>query len=434
MRSLYFRILIASVAAVGVSVAALVGIYFGISAPAIFQKVHAVENVLANDAADVFARGGGPAVKAYFEQIEAAQPGMIRYLVDANGHDVVTGEDRSALLATNGTNGQPRDSQGRNILVHRTSDGRYRMLIAAPPPFGIRDLVPYIALIFGAVAFVCWWLALSIASPVRDMVSVVNAFGQGQLDVRTQLKRQDEIGDLGRAFNSMADRIETLVTAERRLLQDVSHELRSPLARLSMAIELSRTAADPEAAANRLQREADRLGHLVGDLIEATRQEGESAATPQGVVNVPSVLWSVVSDCEVEAQARGCRLAVESISGWHITGNFELLRRAFENVLRNAIRYAPNGTLVDVSCETRGDAVAILVRDFGPGVPEEALSQLGDPFYRVDPSRDPSTGGIGLGLAIARRAVQLHHGTWTVENAHPGLRVTMTFPGVRAAA
>jgi two-component system sensor histidine kinase CpxA len=432
MRSLYFRILIASVAAVGVSIAALVGIYFGISVPAISQKVHAVEDVLANDAAGVFARDGGPAVKTYFAEIEAAQPGMMRYLVDANGRDVVTGEDRSALLGTGGR--LARDSQGRDILVHRTSDGRYRMLIAAPPPVGIRDLAPYVALIFGAVAFVCWWLAVSIASPVREMVSVVNDFGQGTLDVRTQVKRRDEIGDLGRAFNAMADRIETLVTAERRLLQDVSHELRSPLARMSMAIELSRTASDREAAADRMQREADRLGHLVGDLLEATRPEADATSTGQRVVNVPSVLWSVVSDCEVEAEARGCRLAVETISAWHTSGSFELLRRAFENVLRNAIRYAPSGTLVDVSCETRGDGVAIVVRDFGPGVPEEALSQLGDPFYRVDPSRDPSTGGIGLGLAIARRAVQLHHGTWTVENAHPGLRVTMTFPGVRAAA
>jgi len=432
MRSLYFRILIASVAAVGVSVAVLVGIYFGVSVPAISQKVHAVEDVLANDAAGVFARDGGSALKAYFEEIEAAQPGMIRYLVDANGRDVVTGEDRSALLGTDGR--LARDSAGRDILVHRTSDGRYRMLIAAPPPVGLRDLVPYIVLIFGAVAFVCWWLAVGIASPIREMVPVVNDFGQGKLDVRTRITRHDEIGDLGRAFNAMADRIETLVTAERRLLQDVSHELRSPLARLSMAIELSRTATDPEAAANRLQREADRLSHLVGALLEATRQEGDAASTRQSVVNVPSVLWSVVSDCEVEAQARGCRLAVETISGWHMAGNFELLRRAFENVVRNAIRYAPNGTLVELLCETRGDGVAIAVRDFGPGVPEEALSQLGSPFYRVDRSRDASTGGIGLGLAIARRAVELHHGTWTVENAHPGLRVTIALPAVRAAA
>ena len=199
-----------------------------------------------------------------------------------------------------------------------------------------------------------------------------------------------------------------------------------------MAIELSRTASDRDASADRLQRETDRLSHLVADLLETTHQESEGLAM-QGVVNVASVLRAVVSDCEVEAEAHGCRLAVESISAWHTTGNGEVLRRAIENVVRNAIRYAPRGTLVDISCEVRGADVLLSVRDFGPGVPDDALGQLGNPFYRVDPSRDSSTGGSGLGLAIARRALQLHHGTMAVENAHPGLRVTMTLPGIREA-
>jgi two-component system sensor histidine kinase CpxA len=318
--------------------------------------------------------------------------------------------------------------------MQQTSDGQYRMLIAASA-IGLGDLVPYAVLILALVASLCWWLAVSIASPIREMVSVVNDFGRGPLTIRAEVNRRDEIGDLERAFNAMADRIETLVTTERRLLQDVSHELRSPLTRLSMAIELSRTSTDRDVAADRLQREADRLGHLVRDLLDATRQEGEAASALSAIVSVADVVSSVVCDCEVEAEARGCQLAVETVSGGReTTGNVELLRRAFENVLRNAIRHAPTGTLVEVSCEARGSEIATVVRDFGPGVPDDALSQLGHPFYRVDPSRDASTGGTGLGLAIARRAVQLHHGTWQVENAHPGLRVTMTFPATRVAA
>lgn len=434
MRSLYVRILVASIGTVLLSLTAFLGIFFAFSDPAIQRMVHAFEDVLTDDAAETLSRGGAPAVSAYLNRLDAAMPTMKRYLVDATGHDVVTGEDRSELLQIAGrTNGLRRDGDGRVILVHQSSDGRYRMVIAAIPPVGLRDFLPYFVLILAAVAFVCWLLALGIASPVREMVSVVNEFGRGQLNVRAQMKRQDEIGDLGRAFNMMADRIETLVTAERRLLQDVSHELRSPLTRLSMAIELSRTAPDREAAANRLQREADRLKHLVGALLDATWLEGDSGARLDGVVNVPGVVWSVVGDCELEAQSRGCRLAVETISARQMAGNFELLRRAFENVLRNAIRYAPTGTLVEVLCEERGTHVVVSVRDFGPGVPEDALPQLGNPFYRVDSSRDPSTGGVGLGLAIARRAVQLHHGEWSVENAHPGLRVTMTIPAGLAA-
>ena len=147
---------------------------------------------------------------------------------------------------------------------------------------------------------------------------------------------------------------------------------------------------------------------------------------------MPAVVRAVAADCDLEAEARGCRLAVETMIDRHTSGNPELLRRAFENALRNAIRYAPRGTLVEVRCEERGPDLVVSVRDFGPGVPDEALPQLGNAFYRVDASRDPSTGGLGLGLAIARRAIQLHHGTWSAENAHPGLRLTMTIPGLSA--
>jgi two-component system sensor histidine kinase CpxA len=303
------------------------------------------------------------------------------------------------------------------------------MVIAAIPPVGLRDFMPYFVLILGAVAVVCWLLAVGIASPIRQMVSVVNEFGAGRFSARAQLNRRDEIGELSHAFDQMAERIETLVTAERRLLQDVSHELRSPLARLSMAIELSRTAQDRHAAANRLQREADRLTHLVDALLEVTQLEGDPASTNAQPVDVSGVIREVVADCGLESEAGGCRIAFESNGDAFVLGDPELLRRALENVLRNAIRYAPRGTAVEMRCDREGSDIRVSVRDFGPGVPHDALRQLGNPFYRVDSSRDPSTGGLGLGLAISRRAVQLHHGSWNVENAGPGLRVAITIPG-----
>lgn len=177
----------------------------------------------------------------------------------------------------------------------------------------------------------------------------------------------------------MAERLETLLTAERRLLQDISHELRSPLARLNIAIELTRHADDRDAAAERLQREADRLTSLLGSLIEVTRLEGDPAAVKLQPLSAGAIVDEVVAGCTLEAGARRCRIVVRNDITRRLSGYPELLRRAVENVLRNAIRYAPRET----------------------------------------------SGGIGLGLSIASRAVRLHHGSLVVENAHPGLRVSL---------
>ena len=437
MRSLYVKILLASFGTVLLSLGAFLGIFYTVSAPESQRLIHAFEGVLTDDAVEAYERGGASAVAAYLARVDAAVPTMKRYLVDASGHDVVTGADLSEPVRTNkiGATGL-QDSQGREILVHPSSDGRYKVVIAAVPPVRLMSFMPYFALILGAVAFVCWLLALGIASPVREMVTAVNEFGRGHFGARARVNRRDEIGELALAFNGMADRIETLVTAERRLLQDVSHELRSPLARLSMAIELSRTAADPNAAADRLQRDAIRLSYLVDALMEVTRLEGvQDASVTTDPLDLSALVRIVASDCELEAQSRDCHIAVEvgAVGAAQVCGNPELLRRALENALRNAIRYAPTGTLVEMRCEPREKDVEVSVRDFGPGVPNDAIPQLGNPFFRVDASRDPSTGGLGLGLAIARRAIQYHHGTWLVENAQPGLRVVMTIPAAPIA-
>jgi two-component system sensor histidine kinase CpxA len=139
--------------------------------------------------------------------------------------------------------------------------------------------LPYYFLIFAAVALVCWLLAVNIANPLRDLSRAVERFGRGDLSVRLKSRRKDEIGDLSRSFDRMAERIGTLMTGERRLLQDVSHELRSPLARLSFAAELVRTAADRDAAVERMKREIDRIADLVGTLVEVARAEGDPSAT-----------------------------------------------------------------------------------------------------------------------------------------------------------
>src|SRR5207253_610735 len=194
-----------------------------------------------------------------------------------------------------------------------------------PQPFDISSSLPYYLLILAAILGLCWALAATIASPLRSLSRAVERFGRGQLSVRVNSKRRDEIGDLGRSFDQMAERIETLLTAERRLLQDISHELRSPLARLSFAAELTKTAEDRHAAAARLRKDIDRLASLVGSLLEMTRLEGEPSAQRLEEVSLNLLLQELVDDCRLEAEARECRLLLDSDCAVTVRGQRALL-------------------------------------------------------------------------------------------------------------
>jgi two-component system sensor histidine kinase CpxA len=315
----------------------------------------------------------------------------------------------------------------RIVLAESSADGQFH-LVALVPPFNLRDFLPYYLLIAAAVALLWWLLAIGIASPIRQLTAAVGRFGRGDLASRAQIARRDEVGNLARAFDDMAERIQRLMTAERQLLQDISHELRSPLVRLSIGVELLRTTADREHAVGRLQIEVERLTTLVGSLLEVTRSEGDPSSRRSEPVDVAAIVREVVERCKVEADLRECHIVLGGDGTRSLLGDPELIRRAIDNVVRNAVRYAPQHTAIDVSLTESETDTVVTVRDVGPGVPEMLLPRLTDPFFRVDPARDANTGGVGLGLAIARRALHLHHGTLVAENAHPGLRVTLTIP------
>jgi two-component system sensor histidine kinase CpxA len=219
--------------------------------------------------------------------------------------------------------------------------------------------------------------------------------------------------------------METLLTAERRLLQDISHELRSPLARLNVAVELARSSDSADSHLNRVQKEADRLNALVGELIQMTRAEGDISAMRLQPMRLDELLAEIVADGTIEAEQRGCRIETSGLFPVQVKGDPELLRRALENIIRNAIRYAPDSTAVQVTMEQQGKSVRVVVRDHGPGVPEDALARIFDPFFRVESDRDRLTGGVGLGLSIAKRAIELHHGRISAQNTYPGLSVEL---------
>jgi two-component system sensor histidine kinase CpxA len=344
---------------------------------------------------------------------------------------VVSGIDRSELLRlipNRGTRQRYYAGDDQYVFVTPSSDGALRLITLAPVPYRTTDLLPYFALITAGVALLFWLLVADLVRPIRRLSAAVQRFGRGALDARAPLTRRDEIGQLAMSFNEMASRIETLVASERRLLQDVSHELRSPLTRLNLGIELLRTATDREQAADRLQREASRLSDLVATLLEVARLEGDPLAAPAAAVNVAEVLHDSISDAITEAVHRQITVSASGTADGIARGNAELLRRAFDNVIGNAIRYAPAGTDVTITSTRTALEQIVEVRDSGPGVQEEQIARLGDPFYRADAARSGSTGGVGLGLAIARRAVHLHRGTIEISNAHPGLRVTIRIP------
>ena len=376
-----------------------------------------------------YEEGGPDRLAAYLAEVDAALQGQ-RFLTDGKGKDLVSGVDRSEMLIHR-TNflGLPQENHGRMVIVMPAPGSRYNLIVVTPPPLGLPRFIPYLLLVAGVIALFGWLLAAGIASPLRRLTSTVDRFGKGDLAVRAGSARKDEIGDLARSFDSMADRIQTLLTAERRLLQDISHELRSPLSRLSFAAELMKNAPDPEAAALRMRQEIDRLTHLVGSLLEVTTAEGDPSSRVVERLALATILDPTVDDCAFEAEARGVRVEYEpGPCAPVLEGDPELLRRALENVLRNAIRYAPENSAVEVRVEEGDHRLRVSIRDRGPGVPEEDLPHIFEPFFRADAARDPTAGNVGLGLAIARRAVLIHHGSITAENAHPGLRVSVELP------
>lgn len=380
-----------------------------------------------SDARHAYETGGKAALREYFARLDSFFPGT-HALVDRNGIDLVTGKDRSEEIRKVGPRWSP-GTESRMAIAWPSRDGKYRLVIDSPAPVGPWSPIPYYLWIVAATLVFCYILAVQLASPLRALEQTVERFGRGDLGVRASTKRRDEFGKLARAFNVMADRIETLLTAERRLLQDVSHELRSPLARLEFAVELARESPDRNRSLDRIKKEVERLSTLVSELLQVTRAESDPESRNLDEIALPVLLQDVVEDSAVESEAHNCRVRLSAKEPVLLRGDRELLRRAVENVLRNAIRYAPEKSSVEVALERRADSALISVRDYGPGVPEESLTSLFKPFFRVEADRNRNTGGgVGLGLSIAQRAVSVHQGTIRARNADPGLLVEIELP------
>jgi len=384
------------------------------------------------EARNAYETGGRPALQAFMDTLGKVY-GAHGILTDEHGRDLLTNKNRADLIA--------RAMRRHNVSVIRmddtvarvADDGRY-WFFYEPPQVHVANwfITPDHLFFMGAAVLLCYWLAFHLTSPLRALQKAVERFGAGDLSARVGSTRRDEFGQLARTFDRMAGRIETLLAAERRLLLDISHELRSPLARLGVAVELARSGEHLDSNLNRIQKESDRLNSLVGELLQVTRAEGDPNSLRHDPIRFDELVSQLVDDAQIEASAHGCALEYAHREPVTVEGDPELLRRAVENVIRNAIRYSPADEPVEVSLARQDGRVVLDVRDRGPGVPEEALSRIFDAFYRVDSDRNRVSGGIGLGLSIARRAIQLHKGTIRARNVQPGLEVELELPVAQA--
>lgn len=292
------------------------------------------------------------------------------------------------------------------------------------PPLGRGPILKRLTLAVIISGLICALLARYLTRPITRLRAAAQRIAAGDLKARAGKgsRQLDEVGQLVKDFDYMAERLELLIGAQQRLISDVSHELRSPLTRLKLALDLARgeTHNDVSPTLDRIEREAERLSGLVGMLLTLSRLEAGESMPQTSMVQLPDLLAEIAADVEIEAQSRGCSIALGRMQECAIEGNQELLRSAFENVVRNAIRYTEPGTAVRISTKCESSEVKILVRDHGPGVPESELENLFKPFYRVDTSRERRTGGVGLGLAIAERSIKLHNGKIQAGNVKGG--------------
>jgi two-component system, OmpR family, sensor histidine kinase CpxA len=410
--------------------------------------------VYAQSAVEVFERDGKTALASYLDRVEHAS-NIHAVLFDNLGNEVSGRTVPEGVL--NAISRVTEDSpyvfyflpqQQRPIAAHliRGPQGVTYVLAGelpkpdfpGPPPrlgepgsfaFGLRIIARSFLPVLLVGGLFCYWLAKYLSTPIVQLRDMTQELADGKLNARVNdklLKRRDELGYLGRDFNLMAGRIESLIGAQRRLVGDISHELRSPLARQGVALGLARRNAGQQAkpALDRIEGEAERLNEMIGQLLSLSLVESGAERLENEKVDLSAVVKDVADDADFEARGRDRSVKVIMNEPLKINGVIELVRSAIENVVRNAVRYTSAGTSVDISLNSEkvnGNRFAVInVRDHGKGVPEESIKDIFRPFYRVEDDRDRKTGGTGLGLSIAARAVHLHHGAIKAENASDG--------------
>jgi two-component system, OmpR family, sensor histidine kinase CpxA len=411
----------------------------------------ALRTTVLNDAVSAYEQGGERQLRQYMQELESTQH-VRSYLFDERGEELSHRAPPDwAIRVAEGGPRVPRDGlifpappMQRDSRASSDGKHRYTLVMGLPPGprvfIGPRGLpLPALVILVMSSGIACYFLSWYLTKPIVRLRAATHRLAAGDLTARTGApasKRRDEVASLMRDFDTMAERLETLVKAQSRLLNDISHELRSPLARLNVALGLARQRAGVGSTdmLDRIELEASRLNELIGRILTLARLEDGEQDVPQTPVPLQELVANVAEDAEFEAQARNCHVQTVIPEGdWGVRGNASLLHSAIENVVRNAIRYTQERSSVEIELESEeganGPEAVLKVSDSGPGVPPDALGKLFEPFYRLDDARGRLTGGAGLGLAITERAVRFHGGKVTAFNrSEGGLRVEIRLP------
>lgn len=401
---------------------------------------------LVESAAATLQHGGTPALRSLLESMERHQV----YAVDERSQELLgrkvipaTVEQARSILGQEANRHRVRQvtaSDGHTYvlfvpLAEKWSDGRPLHPGNRPPPHRESHILPFVPMAAAMLASLIFaaLLAWYFSKPIRNLRSAFEAAAAGNLAVRlgpVMGERRDELADLGRDFDRMAGRLRALMEGRRRLLHDVSHELRSPLARLQAAIGLARQQPEKlEASMERIDRETVRMDQLVGELLTLARLEAGVVGTMEEDINVSELVAGIVDDARFEAEANGRKVEFSSGGEAVVKGKSELLHRAIENVVRNAVRHTSDhsSVMVETRVDDKGQELRLSVLDQGPGVPETELGAIFEPFFRG--GGEKSADGHGLGLAIARRVIEAHGGTICASNrASGGLCVEIVLP------
>lgn len=459
------------------------------SGPTIDRLRHNVDKSLSfysHESIRIFEEEGPQRLIDYLNRMERSS-GVKSFLFDSEGKEV-TGRESAAeleeLARSAGNESEARTKLSADLLsaAKKASGSRGAYVFAAkfpkaspgfpppgPPPFGHpggppgqhpghppppgpfaflgppgppSDWMPLhfmirLALGLAISGLFCFLFARYMTSPVLKLGSAVRQFARGDMSVRVGPElsgRTDEISRLAHDFDNMAERIESLLNSQRNLLRDVSHELRSPLARLNVALELSRkgAGAQTDKYLERIAREADKLNEMIGQILAYNKMESKASRLKLEKVDLEELVREIAADAQYEAKSRNRDISLVT-EPCIIEGDREILRRAIENVVRNAVAYTAEDSTVAITQKCSSDKgkghALVSVRDCGPGVPDSDLAKIFNPFYRADEGRGKETGGTGLGLAITEAAIRMHNGGVRAENATGGgLIVEMILP------
>jgi len=446
MKLSYQRLYLRMVLYIGAALLAFTGLAVAsVAAVASFQLESYVatrQSALGKTAAGVLATGGLPALEKWLRTDAAIPPDVTIFILDESGDDIL---------------GRRVPPSYANFVSHWVVNApelpgtNYRPVRLAPQLIGPDNrayaflVLPNTISVWGSpataaglliaallvIATVAWLIARTVGRPIGELQVVVRELALGHTKARvssTITRRRDELGALAADFNSMADKLAALLASRQQLMGELSHELRSPLARMQAALALAEHRQSiGTAERERIEREVQRMDLVIGDLLRFSRLDA-AAAIVRRLVHLDSLLAELVRDEEIEAAAHPCRLVLDATPDLEMIGDPGLLRSGFENIVRNAIRHAPPDSVVESVAKRDGKRLKVGILDRGPGVSPELLTRIFDPYVRAPKSAD-DTSGTGLGLAIARRVFEVHGGSVVATpRTGGGLTVSVELP------